>query len=250
MRTFVMGDLHGAYGALLQCLQRSHFNYEEDTLIQLGDVTDRNSQVFECVEELLKIRNLVPIIGNHDAWFCSFLQTGQHPVHWKMGGLNTALSYLKHAGKEDGVGIAREGYTVDLSSDDIPVAHRLFFENMRLFHRDDDGNCFVHGGFDRNQPFLLQAAEEYFWNRSLWTQALSFEATQRGKKKPQQFKMATHFQEIFIGHTNVLSWDTDQPMHAANVWNIDTGAGHGAKLTIMDVDTHEFWQSDTIDKKK
>ena len=38
----------------------------------------------------------------------------------------------------------------------------------------------------------------------------------------------------------------DQPMHAANVWNLDTGAGHDGKLTIMDVDTKQFWQSDAV----
>ena len=40
MRTFVMGDIHGAYNALLQCLKRSGFDYENDQLIQLGDVAD------------------------------------------------------------------------------------------------------------------------------------------------------------------------------------------------------------------
>lgn len=33
-----MGDIHGAYKALQQCLERSKFNYENDKLIQLGDV--------------------------------------------------------------------------------------------------------------------------------------------------------------------------------------------------------------------
>jgi serine/threonine protein phosphatase 1 len=39
-----MGDIHGNYKALMQCLERSNFNYEEDTLIQLGDVCDGHSQ--------------------------------------------------------------------------------------------------------------------------------------------------------------------------------------------------------------
>jgi serine/threonine protein phosphatase 1 len=30
------------------------------------------------------------------------------------------------------------------------------------------------------------------------------------------------------------------------VWNIDTGAGWSGKLTIMNVDTKEYWQSDLI----
>jgi serine/threonine protein phosphatase 1 len=239
MRTLVMGDIHGAYGALLQCLQRSHFNYEEDTLIQLGDIADRNGEVFECVEELLKIRHLIQLMGNHDAWFLAFMQTGVHPTDWKMETRCTALSYLLHAGKA--------GTAEQLEPEDVPATHRQFFGQMRLFYLDQKGNCFVHAGFNRDLPFLLQPREEYYWNRSLWMQALSFEATQRGKKTKQRFNMIDHFHDIFIGHTNLLSWGTDRPMRAANIWNIDTGAGQGARLTIMDVDTYEFWQSDMID---
>ena len=35
-------------------------------------------------------------------------------------------------------------------------------------------------------------------------------------------------------------------MHAANIWNLDTGAGWDGKLTMMDVNTGEYWQSDRI----
>lgn len=37
-REFVIGDIHGAYRALRQCLTRSDFNYDHDHLICLGDV--------------------------------------------------------------------------------------------------------------------------------------------------------------------------------------------------------------------
>ncbi len=33
-------------------------------------------------------------------------------------------------------------------------------------------------------------------------------------------------------------------MQAANIWNLDTGAGFKGKLTIMDVTTKEYFQSD------
>lgn len=37
-----------------------------------------------------------------------------------------------------------------------------------------------------------------------------------------------------------------KPVRSSNVWNLDQGAGYEGKLTIMDVDTHEYWQSDII----
>jgi serine/threonine protein phosphatase 1 len=41
MRTLVMGDIHGAYKALVQCLEKAKYDPSADTLILLGDVTDR-----------------------------------------------------------------------------------------------------------------------------------------------------------------------------------------------------------------
>ena len=36
------------------------------------------------------------------------------------------------------------------------------------------------------------------------------------------------------------------PMNRCNVWNLDTGGGWSGKLTIMDIDSMEFWQSDFL----
>lgn len=78
-KIIVMGDVHGAYKALVQCLERSGFDYEKDTLIQLGDIVDGYPDSYECVEELLKIENLIAIKGNHDGWFDLFIKTDYHP---------------------------------------------------------------------------------------------------------------------------------------------------------------------------
>ena len=67
MKRYVIGDLHGNYKALMQVLKKSKFNYEKDFLIIIGDVVDGYSCSYEVVEELLKIKNKVFIIGNHDS---------------------------------------------------------------------------------------------------------------------------------------------------------------------------------------
>jgi serine/threonine protein phosphatase 1 len=35
-------------------------------------------------------------------------------------------------------------------------------------------------------------------------------------------------------------------MQMANIWNVDTGAAFKGPLTILDVDTKEFWQSESL----
>jgi serine/threonine protein phosphatase 1 len=245
MRIFVMGDLHGAYLALRQCLDRSGFEKEEDLLIQLGDVTDRCDQVFECVEELLQLSHLIAIRGNHDYWFLQFIQSGIHLDGWWQGGEATARSYLRQIGKEHLVAPFGDAFITSLTPSDIPESHRQFFKQQQLYYIDDQDNCFVHAGFDRSLEFRGQSPETYMWDRELWNEALSFEAGRKGFIKGR-FRMVTRFREVFIGHTPTLNWNKSEPMHAANVWNLDTGAGWDARLTIMDVRSKEFWQSDPV----
>jgi serine/threonine protein phosphatase 1 len=248
-RTFVIGDIHGNYKALKQILEHSNFDYDNDTLIQLGDVVDGWSETYECVEELLKIKHLISIKGNHDEWFNQYLIYGIHPDGWRQGGYMTAKSYLKQIGKEDMIEKKLSGgYMCALNPYDVPPSHHEFFRTQQVYHIDYQNRLFVHGGFNRHVPFERQVSEHiYYWDRDLWGSALSFQSMKgtSDNGKPLQFKMKNNFNEIYIGHTATIFWDTDIPMKAANIWNLDTGAGaHRGKLTIMDIDTKEYWQSD------
>jgi serine/threonine protein phosphatase 1 len=240
MKTFVMGDLHGTYHALMQCLERSGFDYRNDCLIQLGDVADGFPYVYECVEELSKIDHLISLKGNHDDWFNEFIRTDYHPFFWNHGGKDTLISYLNHAGKSGKLFAKGNGYKTGLVAADIPLTHREFFGKQKLYHIDDHNRCFLHAGFKRLVPFFDQKKEDYYWDRALWLEAFQHEALQ------QPLEMATAFDEIYLGHTPTTNWQTDQPMKAFNIYNLDTGAGHSGRLTIMDIDSKAYWQSDPM----
>jgi serine/threonine protein phosphatase 1 len=237
---YVIGDPHGTYKALKQCLERSKFNYEEDTLITLGDICDGYSEVYECVEELLKIKHRIDIRGNHDSWFRTFLNTGIHPVDWLQGGDGTLKSYCNNLDIAYFTGTGK--YVSDLDPTHIPIEHIEFFNNQIPYYLDKDNNVFVHGGLNRHFPIddaIYNKSDILMWDRDLWYQALSF-------KSVLGYEFKNDFNEIFLGHTSTINWKTDLPMHSANVWNLDTGAGYNGKLTIMNVETKEFWQSDNV----
>ena len=69
------------------------------------------------------------------------------------------------------------------------------------------------------------------WNRQFFYDILN--------GYPHAINEAKAFHEIFIGHTPVK-----EVVNRNNVWNIDTGAGWGGKLTMMNVDTKEIIQSE------
>lgn len=238
-RTFIMADCHGANKAILQCLERSNFNKQEDTLIQLGDVVDGWGQVYECVETLLSIPNLISIRGNHDDCFNTWINTNIHPASWNQGGVGTLSSYCKNLDKLYW-GADKQGYITELLDIDIPLTHKEFFRNQLKYYKDENNNLFVHGGFNRH--FLLENQQQdyiFWWDRDLWYQALSTKGTDI------KLKIAEPVKEVFIGHTTTQTWKKDIPMNASNIWNLDTGCGFGnGKLTIMNLETKEFWQSD------
>lgn len=249
MRKIVCGDIHGNYKGLLQCLERSGFNKQEDTLIQLGDVADGWSEVYECVEELLSIPNLISIRGNHDEWFEHWIKFHQHGSGWSQGALSTLKSYGYKCLGEDwkDFQIKYSGNVItNLIPSDIPETHRNFFLKQNNYYIDDQNRCFVHGGFNRHFSIKEQQVPYiYYWDRDLWLQAMSYKGIAVGPGETEMtFKIKDGFKEIFIGHTATINWNKTEPMQAANIYNLDTGSGFKGKLTFMDVETKEYWQSD------
>lgn len=246
MAKFVMGDIHGTYKAMMQCFERSGFDPEKDTLIQLGDITDGAPQVYECVEELLKIRNLISLKGNHDAWFDEFIKTDFHPYFWQYGGDGTLKSYLGYAGKNGQYKASSMGYKSSLEARDIPESHQVFFDRQRLYYVDEDNRLFVHAGFKPHIPFSRQDPSDFYWDRTLWQDALGGHSQFSNTPSADRPISDRLFNEIFIGHTPTTNLDADIPLRALNIFNLDTGAGCSGRLTIMNVETKEFWQSDSV----
>ena len=216
MRTLAIGDIHGTHKAMLQCFDRSQFDYEEDQLIVLGDVCDGYPQVKQCIDELLKIKHCRLVIGNHDIWALDWALKGEMPEIWtRQGGARTIASY-------DG--------------EPMPKAHIEFLRGGELWI-ERNKQFFVHGGFKPDVPLNKHTAKMFIWDRTLidtaWEKHTTNSACRLGKYK-----------DIFIGHTTTEHFETLEPLNVCNIWDLDTGAGWSGKLTLMDVDTKEYWQSD------
>lgn len=246
MKRFVIGDIHGNFKGLKQCLERSGFDYENDHLITLGDIVDRGPESYECIEELLKIKNRIDIKGNHDDVWEKWMHTGEHLLHWFHGGISTLRSYIDHI--EDDLGYERfikqynGGLTTNLTRADIPKSHIDFFKNQVYYHVDNENRCFVHGGFNRHEQIEFQDEEELIWDRRLVEQALSYKEFNGDK-----FKILDDFKEVYVGHTPTLSFGerTPLPVFPAQIIMMDTGGAYPeGKVTIMNIETKEYFQSD------
>ncbi len=221
-RRWVLGDIHSNYKALKQVLKRGKFDYKKDLLIVIGDENDGYCEAYEVVEELLKIKNLVFIIGNHTLWMMQHIETGWAQNIWlSQGGANTIKSYKSH------------GYKYNA----MPKTHTDFFNNG-VYYYELDGMLFVHGGFDYPKMPWEDTMENLVWDRELLNRAKCGLKIKEWKK-------------VFLGHTSTEMHGSTEPsiidMHPgkfAKVFQIDCGAGWRGKLCLMDIDTEEYFLSD------
>jgi serine/threonine protein phosphatase 1 len=226
MKRFVLGDVHGGYKALKQVLEASKLDYANDQLICLGDVADGWGEVVESFEELLKIKNLIYILGNHDDWLLDYLINGYTPRIWtSQGGQASMESYAKHP--------------------ELMQSHRVLLETAMLYCVTNDNKLFVHGGFDWHFSPEFQSRDVLLWDRELFNVAQMWERWNHiDGREVNKVKL---YDEVFIGHTSTSYTQRDlKPVHVSNVWNLDQGAGWEGKLTLMDIDSKEYWQSDLV----
>lgn len=221
-----MGDIHGMYDYLLDVLQKSGFDYENDQLIQLGDLLDRGPKPFHCIFELQKIKNRILIAGNHDQSFVEYIKTGRNPLG---------------IGDNNGTKITLNMWNQLHFDEKEKVVH--FFNEQVPYHITEDKIMFTHGGWPEDAKLEDVSSHVFSWDRELVRKAMSC----RGNEKVETLY---DFKDIYLGHTTTLYWGKLKPIYSGGIRCLDTGSGKGGPLTIMDIDTHEYWQSDyTINLK-
>jgi len=231
-RTLVVGDIHGGFKALRQVLEKTLI-LDDDHIIFLGDYVDGWSQSAHVLDFLLQFKQEYTctfIKGNHDVWLERWLRNDEKDNIWLTnGGLETISSY--------------SGFT-----NDDKIRHLKFLEQMPFYYIDDQNRLFIHAGFtSMHGPVHEFYNTNFNWDRSLWETALALDPFMFEESifYPKRFKL---FKEIYIGHTPTVNYLISTPMHRANVWNIDTGAAFGGPLTILDVDSKIYWQSESLPK--
>ncbi len=230
MRTFAIGDIHGGLKALIQLLNLLELK-DEDKLIFMGDYVDgwsESAQVIQFLIELSEKFDCNFIKGNHDVWAEEWLRSGEVNPTWYMhGGKETIESY--------------EGFTTEQKSE-----HLLFFGNLKMYHIDDENRLFLHAGFTSMHGVEKEVFQTtLYFDRTLWEMALTMD--KRIAKNSELYpKRLTHYNEIYIGHTPTINYGQYEPMNAINVWNIDTGAAFFGKLSAVNIDTKEVFQSEVV----
>jgi len=230
MRTLVIGDIHGGLRALHQIFERAQIT-TEDHLIFLGDYVDGWSEspaVLDFLIELQSTHACVFMRGNHDELLCEWLHNSKDNLMWyRHGGESTVNAYAK----------------LDALT---KKKHVAFLQSLENYYLDDKNRLFVHAGFtNMNGVAFEHFPKLFYWERTLWEMALALDKnlTPDSVLYPRRLKL---YREIYIGHTPVTQIGENTPIRMASVWNVDTGAAFKGPLTVLDVDTKRYWQSDPL----
>jgi serine/threonine protein phosphatase 1 len=227
MKRLVIGDIHGNYKGMLAALEKANFIPEEDELYGVGDYVDGHSQTKEVIDYLKSLPKFRGVIGNHDQWLIEWFDNGsiESPNIWyNQGGKATLQSY--------GVSFT-PSISGMLTSGEIPDSHKKWFRELEPFIEIDD-MCIVHGGWVNTKMKVTELVtegklyiKELFWNRNFWYYAYNH-------KTPP-------YDKVFIGHTA----SNTNPEKRKNIWNLDSGGGWKGKITVMNMDNEEYWQSES-----
>lgn len=239
-RTLIVSDIHGAHRALLQVLERAEFRKHSDHLIVNGDVVDGWKETTECVRYLNTVDNLTLLLGNHDDWCRRYLadRVGDAPVGldyneyhlwYFQGGMATIGSMLKH---------------------DSEAEVYEFLQGAEYYYEQDD-RLFVHAGIIPGMRACNVDEYTLIWDRYLAQNSRTYTRARQARGEDLlEAPYCSEYKEVFIGHTPTFymekGLDPVVPLNYSNVWMIDTGASYHGRLTVMDVDTKEFWQSDPV----
>lgn len=229
-RTLAIGDIHGGLKALLQVLQRANSD-SNDQLIFLGDYVDGWSEAADTIDYLIALSARQPCIfirGNHDYWCMNWLAGSPANAIWlNHGGKTTINSYASRSKKEK-------------------TTHLHFFKQLHRYYIDDLNRLFIHAGFRHPEGPASEPDDiEFYTDRTLWNAAYAIEKSAANTALPWPAQLR-HYPEIYIGHTPTINYNQQEPLKAANIWNLDTGAAFTGKLSVMDIHTQQYWQSDPL----
>ena len=165
--------------------------------------------------------------------------------YWKIVNDSTFVLWNKHGGNAT-IKSLGEKTTIDNIYVDFVQASLPYYE------LNDKGvkRLFVHAGVpeacckegDDGTLKLEDVNPEDF----LWTRDTAHDAYNHAESP--DYAYGDKYDKIYLGHTPTqkLNMFYSSPQHWGNIWLMDTGGCFKGKLSIINIDTEEIWQSKSV----
>jgi serine/threonine protein phosphatase 1 len=212
MKTFIISDIHGEITQLKNILNKIDYN-DNMMIILLGDIIDRGENSFETYKYIRRLKdknnNFILLRGNHEQMMIDSLLDKK---------VNNGLY-----NKEDAMIIWQQNGGAKTIRDfknnrELLVEAAKWFDNLPYIY-ETNKYIFVHAGIDPEKRLYEQNKNDFLWIRNKFIKAKKFKTNKI----------------IIAGHTPF-----DKPQVLGNRIILDTGAGKGGYLTVMNLNEGKF----------
>lgn len=164
MATYCISDIHGKYDLFIEMLKYIQFK-DTDSLYILGDIFDKNSNVYEIYQYITAKDNIYMLKGNHEMMAEeAILYNFSDWYLWfhKNGGNYTYNSFYRHYDdfKDKYPVINREHFTkkeILAWVESLPIYKNITVNQQKFF--------LVHAGIDPHIALENQTNEDFLWIR-------------------------------------------------------------------------------------
>ncbi|HBS7136425.1 TPA: metallophosphoesterase [Klebsiella pneumoniae] len=203
-RVLVCGDLHGCYTNLMNRLDAVSFDPAQDLLISVGDLIDRGTENFECLD-LINQPWFRAVRGNHEQMMLDAVMGAGSVLHWMQNG--GSWFYNLDADQQ----ILAKSLVSKAAALPLIIEVEKGGKKFVICHAD-----YPHDEYEYGKPVDSQQA---IWSR------------ERISLSIDGFSSSISGADLFIfGHTPAL-----QPMRIKNQLYIDTGAVFNGNLTLYEL---------------
>lgn len=88
MSNYVISDIHGHYDLFKEMLDKIHFS-ETDHLYILGDLIDKGPEPIKLIFEIMNMKNVTFLIGNHEKMMLEAIEDGDYVLWYNNSGYYT-----------------------------------------------------------------------------------------------------------------------------------------------------------------
>lgn len=230
-RLFVAGDIHGEFNVLMSALHALGFDFQQDTLLLVGDLHDRGPNSANCLE-LLQEPWLLSTLGNHEWMLLSVVAENGSINYGKKGALELFIA-------NGGEWILEKPDTVrqkwrNLLLEKVPLywlVERRDGRRVMVCHAEPSPEMLpdVLSCNSRKIEIAGLGSEQTIWGRNTL-----YNASRRYLSRDILQQMLLPLEGVLFsvhGHSYVktAAWINNQLF-------LDTGTAMGKKLTVIDID--------------
>jgi len=206
-RDLAVGDIHGHFQRLQQCLDQAGFDPETDRLISVGDLVDRGPHSAEALAWLAKPW-FHAVQGNHESLAITYLYGGRLDLEmYRAAGGGWFLDLPRHE---------QEVFVEQFLQLPIALEVQTSAGLVGVLHADSPFNDWA-----ALRESLLFDDDARVREVCQWS---------RRRLKDGDTEPVAGLRALLVGHTPVL-----QAKRLGNVWHLDTGGWASGHFTLLDL---------------